>query len=59
MTGDYFDALATTFNERTFRHIQAVGIGEGWRCGVRMGPQTTRQHEDGGMSLPNSERGYA
>jgi hypothetical protein len=42
MTGDYFDALATTFNERTFRHIQAVGIGEGWRCGVRMGPQTTR-----------------
>jgi SAM-dependent methyltransferase len=32
MTGDYFDALATMFNERTFRHIQALGIGEGWRC---------------------------
>jgi SAM-dependent methyltransferase len=32
MTGDYFDALATMFNERTFRHIEALGIGDGWRC---------------------------
>ena len=32
MTGDYFDALATMFNERTFRHIRALGIDEGWRC---------------------------
>jgi SAM-dependent methyltransferase len=32
MTGDYFNALATMFNERTFRHIRALGIDEGWRC---------------------------
>lgn len=32
MAGGYFGALAGLFNERTFRHIRSLGIGEGWRC---------------------------
>ena len=27
-----FDALATLFNPSTFRHVDALGIAEGWRC---------------------------
>jgi len=30
--GERFDALAEMFDASTFRHIQALGIGEGWRC---------------------------
>ncbi|SBT43849.1 methyltransferase [Micromonospora narathiwatensis] len=30
--GVRFDALATLFNPSTFRHIDALGIAEGWRC---------------------------
>jgi hypothetical protein len=30
--GTRFDALATLFNPSTFRHIDALGIAEGWRC---------------------------
>src|SRR4051812_32579151 len=30
--GVRFDALATLFNPATFRHIEALGIAEGWRC---------------------------
>jgi SAM-dependent methyltransferase len=30
--GVRFDALATLFNPSTFRHIEALGIAEGWRC---------------------------
>jgi SAM-dependent methyltransferase len=30
--GSRFDALATLFNLSTFRHIDALGIGGGWRC---------------------------
>jgi SAM-dependent methyltransferase len=29
---DHFDTLGCLFNERTFRHILALGIGDGWRC---------------------------
>jgi SAM-dependent methyltransferase len=32
MAGGHFGALAALFNERTFRHIRSLGIGEGWRC---------------------------
>jgi SAM-dependent methyltransferase len=27
-----FDALATLFDQSTFRHLERVGIGPGWRC---------------------------
>ncbi|HEV7579328.1 MAG TPA: hypothetical protein VGO77_02760, partial [Mycobacterium sp.] len=27
-----FDALARLFNASTFRHVDALGIGGGWRC---------------------------
>ncbi|MFD3503148.1 methyltransferase domain-containing protein [Streptomyces sp. NPDC058676] len=27
-----FDALATLFDPTTFRHLEAFGIGSGWRC---------------------------
>jgi SAM-dependent methyltransferase len=27
-----FDSLATLFNPVTFRHLEMLGIGEGWRC---------------------------
>jgi SAM-dependent methyltransferase len=30
--GQRFDALASIFNPVTFRHIEALGIGPGWRC---------------------------
>jgi SAM-dependent methyltransferase len=30
--GVRFEALATLFNQTTFRHIDALGIAEGWRC---------------------------
>lgn len=30
--GVRFDALAALFNPTTFRHIDALGIAEGWRC---------------------------
>ncbi|GAA2593845.1 methyltransferase domain-containing protein [Dactylosporangium fulvum] len=30
--GVRFDALATLFNPSTFRHIDALGVAEGWRC---------------------------
>jgi SAM-dependent methyltransferase len=30
--GTRFSALATLFNPSTFRHIDALGIAEGWRC---------------------------
>lgn len=30
--GTRFDALAALFNPATFRHVDALGIGEGWRC---------------------------
>jgi SAM-dependent methyltransferase len=30
--GTRFDALATLFNRWTFRHIDQLGIGPGWRC---------------------------
>ena len=30
--GVRFDALAALFNPSTFRHIEALGIAEGWRC---------------------------
>jgi SAM-dependent methyltransferase len=32
MAGCHFGALATLFNERTFRHIRALGIDAGWCC---------------------------
>jgi SAM-dependent methyltransferase len=32
MAGGHFGVLAALFNERTFRHIRSLGIGEGWRC---------------------------
>jgi SAM-dependent methyltransferase len=30
--GARFDALSTLFDPSTFRHINALGIGPGWRC---------------------------
>jgi SAM-dependent methyltransferase len=30
--GDRFDALAAIFDPSTFRHIDDLGIGPGWRC---------------------------
>jgi SAM-dependent methyltransferase len=30
--GTRFDALAALFNSSTFRHFDALGIAEGWRC---------------------------
>lgn len=30
--GTRFDALATLFDPSTFRHLDQVGIGSGWRC---------------------------
>jgi SAM-dependent methyltransferase len=30
--GQRFDALATLFDSTTFRHIERLGIGSGWRC---------------------------
>jgi len=30
--GTRFDALATIFNPSTFRHLDDLGIGPGWRC---------------------------
>ncbi|MFH8975576.1 class I SAM-dependent methyltransferase [Streptomyces sp. NPDC017890] len=27
-----FDAFATVFDPTTFRHLQALGVGPGWRC---------------------------
>jgi SAM-dependent methyltransferase len=30
--GTRFDALAVLFNPSTFRHVDALGIAEGWRC---------------------------
>ncbi|WP_055491929.1 methyltransferase domain-containing protein [Streptomyces sp. TP-A0356] len=30
--GRRFDALSTLFDPTTFRHIEALGIGAGWRC---------------------------
>jgi SAM-dependent methyltransferase len=30
--GARFDALSTLFDPSTFRHIDALGIGPGWRC---------------------------
>ncbi|GAA4324378.1 hypothetical protein GCM10023086_50760 [Streptomyces venetus] len=30
--GTRFDALAALFDASTFRHFEAVGIDEGWRC---------------------------
>jgi SAM-dependent methyltransferase len=32
MAGGHFGVLAGLFNDRTFRHIRSLGIGEGWRC---------------------------
>ncbi|MGH3637318.1 MAG: class I SAM-dependent methyltransferase, partial [Mycobacterium sp.] len=32
IAGGHFAALAALFNERTFRHIRALGIGAGWHC---------------------------
>jgi hypothetical protein len=32
--GARFDALAVLFNPSTFRHIDALGIADGWRCGT-------------------------
>lgn len=32
VAGARFDALAQLFDPSTFRHIEALGIGEGWRC---------------------------
>ncbi len=46
--GTRFDALATLFNPSTFRHIEALGIAEGWRCwevaehGCGVSPRTIR-----------------
>jgi len=31
-TGPRFDALAALFDPTTFRHIERLGIGSGWRC---------------------------
>jgi len=30
--GQRFGALAALFNPVTFRHMEALGVGEGWRC---------------------------
>lgn len=30
--GRRFDALSTLFDPTTFRHIEDLGIGPGWRC---------------------------
>ncbi|KOV59032.1 methyltransferase domain-containing protein [Streptomyces sp. MMG1121] len=30
--GQRFDAFATLFDPTTFRHLEAVGVGPGWRC---------------------------
>ncbi|MBO1335362.1 methyltransferase domain-containing protein [Streptomyces sp. VRA16 Mangrove soil] len=30
--GQRFDALSTLFDPTTFRHIERLGIGSGWRC---------------------------
>ncbi|MFM9443939.1 class I SAM-dependent methyltransferase [Streptomyces acidiscabies] len=30
--GERFDAFATLFDPTTFRHLDALGIGPGWRC---------------------------
>lgn len=30
--GERFDAFATLFDPTTFRHLEAFGIGPGWRC---------------------------
>lgn len=30
--GQRFDAFATLFDPTTFRHLEALGIGPGWRC---------------------------
>lgn len=27
-----FDAFATLFDPTTFRHLEALGVGPGWRC---------------------------
>ncbi|MET7456399.1 methyltransferase [Streptomyces sp. NPDC005574] len=30
--GERFDAFATVFDPTTFRHLEALGVGPGWRC---------------------------
>ena len=30
--GERFDAFATLFDPTTFRHLEGLGIGSGWRC---------------------------
>ena len=30
--GQRFDALSTLFDPTTFRHIEALGVSDGWRC---------------------------
>ncbi|WP_327356918.1 methyltransferase [Streptomyces sp. NBC_01304] len=30
--GERFDALATLFDPTTFRHLERLGVGPGWRC---------------------------
>jgi len=30
--GERFDGLGTLFNATTFRHLEALGVTEGWRC---------------------------
>ena len=30
--GERFDALAELFDDCTFRHVDAIGVAEGWRC---------------------------
>lgn len=30
--GQRFDALADLFNPTTFRHLEALGLDQGWRC---------------------------
>lgn len=31
-TGQRFDSLAALFNPVTFRHMEQLGLGDGWRC---------------------------
>lgn len=30
--GERFDALAELFDDSTFRHVDAIGVGDGWHC---------------------------
>jgi len=30
--GQRFDALAALFNPTTFRHLEELGLDQGWRC---------------------------